>query len=285
MNTPNVWQKMADHFRAFVWAGRPVSIRYMYRDNYFRGPTKFGGGEGMVMDGNCTVRRSVSTARIFLPLAADRLETLRHECGHVRFHFIERLQDGAAAEARDLFREIEPEDAAFYDARTDGKDMTGEAVVRLADRLRAGLPVPAMSAELALVVRRVVAPAPVSAMGFVILLAGIFAAGASAASAADLIANTRMTSASGVVWSSGNCVREGGGPLVGVLTWPGGNDLRTRLDAVNIGYVEGTASCIEIASMCANRPGQVITRNIPQPPPGYTSPASLAGVQRIECEW
>lgn len=286
MANPNALQKVMDHLKAFVWAGRPVAIRYLERNNYFRDPAKFGGSEEMICDGNCTVRRGVSTVRIFLPVLpeADRLDTLRHECGHIRYHFVERLGDEAGVEARGLFRQIEPADAALYDARPDGKDVTGEAVVRLADRLRAGLPVPDMSPALALVVRRVMSPAPASALGFVILAAGLLLAGVSAASASDLIAREQMVSAGGVIWAEGTCVREQGHPLVGTWTWPGADDLTARLDAVSIGHIEGTANCIDIAAICADRPaGHVITRNIPQPPPGYTFPSSLAGVQRIEC--
>ncbi|MBN7783677.1 hypothetical protein JYP51_02020 [Ponticoccus gilvus] len=173
MENPSELQKIMDHLRAFVWAGRPVSIRYLDRNSYFRDPAKFGGGEEIV-DGNCTVRIGVSTVRIFLPIEVDRLDTLRHECGHVRYHFVPR-PSAALSEARRLFRVIEPEDAALYDARGEGFDMSGEAVVRLADRARAGHPMPSMSTPLAELVQAVVAPARASAMGFVFLL-GVLAA-------------------------------------------------------------------------------------------------------------
>lgn len=210
MNTPNIWQKMADHFRAFGWAGRPVTIRYLDRNNYFRDPTRFGGGEGIVADGSCTVRRGVSTIRIFLPLLpeADRLETLRHECGHIRFHFVPR-PSAALSEARRLFRDLEPKVAALYDAQGEGFDMSGEAVVRLADRVRSGQPVPSMSTPLAELVRAVVAPAPASAMGFAFLLAALAAlvSSASAAPAAPangLIVHVSMVSAEGINWGGGS---------------------------------------------------------------------------------
>lgn len=264
MNTPNVREKVADHFRAFIWAGRPVAIRYLYRDNYFRDPTRFGGGAGMITDGSSRVRHSVSTVCILLPLLADRSETLRHECGHIRFEFAPR-PPAALAEARRLFRELEPEDAALYEGRDDDFDMSGEAVVRLADRVRSGLPMPPMSEPLSKLVRVVVAPAPASAVGFVLITVMLLAAlvsAASTASAADLIAHERITSAAGVVWAEGTCVDEGGNAIVGRWIWPGGHDLTAQLDAVSIGYIEGTASCAEIASMCMSvdvRHGEVIT--------------------------
>ncbi len=185
MNTLTVWQKVADHFRAFMWSGRPAVIRYLDRNNYFSDPTKFGGGEGMVTDGNCTVRHSISTIRIFLPILpdADRLDVLRHESGHIRYSFAGRLTPAAGAEARALWRQLEPEDAALYDAHPDGRDVTPEAVVRLADRVRSGQRMPPMSAPLAKLVRVVVAPAPASALAFVLVAALAVMALASSVSA------------------------------------------------------------------------------------------------------
>lgn len=168
MKNPNVLQKIADHVRAFFWAGRPVEIRYLDRNIYFRDPIKFGGSEEMLCDGNCTVRRGVSTVRIFLPILpeADRVDTLRHECGHIRYHFVPRPPD-ALTEARRLFRELEPADAALYESRGEGFDMSGEAVVRLADRIRAGKGTPPMPKPLAELAGRIADPAFASAVSFI----------------------------------------------------------------------------------------------------------------------
>ncbi|WP_411351207.1 hypothetical protein PNH50_12355 [Leisingera aquaemixtae] len=166
MKNPNATQKVVDHIRAFLWAGRPVLINYADRKKYFReNPDNFGGGDGEIIDGNCKPGIWLSRIRIFLPLLEERLVTLRHEAAHVRFRFVPHPPE-ALAEARRLFKECEPEVAALYEAQ--GKDVSGEAVVRLADRVRYGQYVPQMSGPLKKLVAELVAPARLSALNFVL---------------------------------------------------------------------------------------------------------------------
>ncbi|WP_343501954.1 MULTISPECIES: hypothetical protein [Roseobacteraceae] len=174
MNNPTSIQILRDHVRAFIWSGRPVIIHYVDRDTYCKNSQR---RDGYEIDGICSPGIWISRVQIFTPLLDGRLETLRHECSHVRFHFIKRSPE-ACAEARQLFREHEPT-AAYYESQ-DGFDTTGEAMVRLADRRRTGRDMPRLSPELTRCVEEMAEPAPASAFAFVVVLASVLLAFASA---------------------------------------------------------------------------------------------------------
>lgn len=120
----------------------------------------------MICDGNSSAGVWLSRIRIFRPVLDDRLMTLRHETGHVRYHFVKK-PPASLEEATALFRECEPNEFALYEARGEGFDICPESVVRLADWVRDGRHVPPMSPELSKLVRDVVRPAPASALAFV----------------------------------------------------------------------------------------------------------------------